>query len=227
MGVISKFMSDQVFMDSLASIYGQKLANAMIKPRQLPLVPEISLYLLTDHYPKNNLDRESYESLMELPPYWAFCWGGGQAMARYILDNQCLIRGKFVIDLGAGSGVAGIAAAQAKARRVLAVDIDPVALRAVQANATLNNLELLCSTTYQPQNDSLMLAADICYEEEGMELVQKHLSEGGQLLIADSRIEQLAQKLCGVVQVAEYQVKTFPDLDEDERFNNVTLYTNL
>lgn len=220
-------MLNQDFFESLETLYGKELALAMIKPRQLPIVPEIKLLLLTDDYPKDRLGQESYIKLMAAPPYWAFCWGGGQAMARYLLDHPELVDGKTVVDFGSGSGVAGIAAAKSGADHVVGVDIDPVANSAARANAQLNNIEMSLLEYYPADGRSLVLAADICYEEEGLVWVQQHLENGGDLIVSDSRIEQLAQKLPRVSQVNEITVKTFPDLDEDSCFSNVKLYSTL
>ncbi|MDX1693676.1 MAG: 50S ribosomal protein L11 methyltransferase [Ketobacteraceae bacterium] len=198
----------------------------MLRPRVLPLVPEITLYLLADDYPKESLGRESYEKLMANPPYWAFCWGGGQAMARFILDNPDSVKSTPVVDFGAGSGVAAIAALLAGAPAALAVDIDPVALAAATANGRLNGVLMKPVQEAGRAPDRLVLAADICYEESGMAGVQQHLGSGGRVLVSDSRIEQLTARLPGLRQVAEYSVKTFPDLDEHQRYDSVGLYSN-
>lgn len=218
--------TDQDFFRSLADLYGPELADAMLLCRPLPLVPELQLYLLNDNYPRQRLGRQAYESLMARPPYWAFCWGGGQAMARYLLDHPAAVAGLAVVDFGAGSAVAAIAALKAGAVSGLAVDIDPVSLQAARANARINRVNLAVGETCGPDAADLLLAADICYEESGMAQVQKHLRNGGRLLVSDSRIEQLSQKLPGVSQVAEYSVKTFPDLEEHKCFDNVRLYSN-
>lgn len=78
------------------------------------------------------------------PPYWAFAWAGGQALARYLLDNPGAIAGSSVTDVGTGSGIAAIAAARAGAARVVACDIDPFALCASALNAALNGVEIEC-----------------------------------------------------------------------------------
>ncbi|MCG8669468.1 MAG: 50S ribosomal protein L11 methyltransferase [Pseudomonadales bacterium] len=212
------------FIESLEELYGPELAQALIGPRELPLVPEIRLLLLHDDYPQDRLGAAAYHQLMASPPYWAFCWGGGQAMARFLLDNPHYVSGKSVIDFGAGSGVAGIAAALIGAKTVVGVDIDPIALQASQANAQLNGVAMEVTEKLSNSPNDFVLAADICYEEEGMEWVLSHLRNEGQLLVADSRIEQLSQKLPGVRQVFEMHIKTFPELDEASCFEIVKLY---
>ncbi|MBN9554706.1 MAG: methyltransferase, partial [Alphaproteobacteria bacterium] len=105
-----------------------------------PLVPELRLHLASEVLP---LWRKTEEELAEIgvpPPYWAFAWAGGQALARYILDHADVARGKRVLDFGAGSGLVGLAAARAGASHVIAADIDPFAIAAVKLNARPNRL---------------------------------------------------------------------------------------
>ena len=103
-----------------------------------PLVPEIRLHLAEESLP---IWRKTEEELGEMglpPPYWAFAWAGGQALARYVLDHAADIAGKRVLDIGAGSGLAAIAATKANARHAIADDIDPLALTAMALNAEAN-----------------------------------------------------------------------------------------
>src|SRR6266581_1789142 len=90
--------------------------TAIVAP---PLVPEIRLHLATE----------------VTPPYWAFAWAGGQALARFLLDHPERVAGRAVLDFGAGSGLVAIAAAKAGAASVTAADIDPFAAAAIAANA--------------------------------------------------------------------------------------------
>ncbi len=118
------------------------LKETKIAVRNLPLCPEINLFLLEEDYPKEPVSRFEFNANIASPPYWAFCWASGQALARFILDNRALVQDKKVLDFGAGSGVAGIAAAKAGARTVVACDIDPEARKAIQANADLNQVAI-------------------------------------------------------------------------------------
>lgn len=103
-------------------------------------------------------------------PFWAFAWPGGQALARYLLDHPTQVAGRSVLDFGAGCGICAIAAARAGARRVLAADIDPLAVAAVQTNAYLNRVEL--ETTERDMvgellaDFDLVLAGDMYYDAE-------------------------------------------------------------
>lgn len=107
-----------------------------------PLVPEIHLHLAEESLPIWQKTEEELGEINVAPPYWAFAWAGGQALARYILDNPHLVAGRSVLDLGAGSGLQAIAAVKAGAARVLAADIDLLALAACALNAEANGVEL-------------------------------------------------------------------------------------
>lgn len=102
------------------------------------------------------------------PPYWATVWPGGAALARYLLDRPRIVAGRAVLDLGAGAGVVALAAAAAGARRVVALDSDPAASRAVAANARANALTVAAMTgdalTWELGAWPVILAGDMCYE---------------------------------------------------------------
>ncbi len=103
-----------------------------------PLVPEIKLYLATEVVPLWRATEEELEKMGVPPPYWAFAWAGGQALARYILDHPETVAGKRVLDIGSGSGLVAIAAAKAGASSVLAADIDAFSIAAIGLNAAAN-----------------------------------------------------------------------------------------
>src|SRR5882672_1785127 len=106
------------------------------------MVPEFRLWLASEYLPVWQATESWLEEQNVDPPYWAFCWPGGQAIARYLLDNPDLVRGKRVIDFATGSGVSALAAARAGASTVVANDIDALALIAVRLNAEANGLGL-------------------------------------------------------------------------------------
>src|ERR1700744_4277801 len=114
--------------------------------RAPPLVPEIKLHFATEIMPLWRKSEEELEAMGVPPPYWAFAWAGGQALARYILDNPEVMRGKSVLDLGAGSGLVGIAAMKAGAATVLSADIDHFAEAAIALNAQTNGVTVATTT---------------------------------------------------------------------------------
>jgi predicted nicotinamide N-methyase len=134
-----------------------------------PLVPEIRLHLASQITPIWQATEESLARGAVPPPFWAFAWAGGQALARYILDHPAEIAGRFVLDFGAGSGLVSIAAAKAGAAGVLAAEIDHFAAAAIAINATLNDVAVTITTadvidTADPRWE-VVVAGDVCYEQ--------------------------------------------------------------
>ena len=105
-----------------------------------PLVPEVRLHLAHEAVPLWEKTEEELGEMGLPPPFWAFAWAGGQALARHVLDHPETVRGRRVIDLASGSGLVGIAAMKAGAASVLAADIDGFAVEAIGLNAELNGL---------------------------------------------------------------------------------------
>src|SRR5258705_3603805 len=105
--------------------------RANTKLLSVPLVPEVRLHIAEESVPIWQRTEEELGAMNVPAPYWAFAWAGGQALARYLLDNPALVTGRSVLDLGSGSGLVAIAAAKAGAARVMAADIDALALAAI------------------------------------------------------------------------------------------------
>jgi len=133
-----------------------------------PLLPELRLHLGGDPL---ELWRRTQERLGDQSPgmpFWAFAWAGGQALARYLLDTPEAVQGKRVLDLGAGSGVAGLAALRSGCIGVTATEIDPLAAVAIRLNAAANRLpspEIREDVTFALEDFELVVAGDVCYEE--------------------------------------------------------------
>ena len=168
--------------------------RANTRPLAPPLVPEIQLHLAEESLP---IWRKTEEELGEMnvpPPYWAFAWAGGQALARHLLDQPDLVAGVDVLDLGAGSGLTSIAAMKAGARSVVAADVDVVALVASALNAEANGCTI--GTTAKDllagppdARFSVVLVGDLFYERELADRVLAFISEaarnGARVLIGD------------------------------------------
>ena len=200
------------------------LPGARIESMPLPLSPEISLYLLNSDYPQHQLLPEQMLYLMENPLYWTFCWASGQVLARHLLQNPELVRGLSVLDFGCGSGVVGIAAALAGAQRVIACDIDPLALRAAARNAALNGVDLnLVADFADAAGDiDLIIVADVLYDIENLPWLQRFLSRAPSVLMADSRIKDF--NMHPYRRVKQCEASTLPDLDESPEFRQVSIY---
>jgi len=175
-----------------------------------------------------NMDRafspEETRRILEDPPYWSFCWASGLVLARWLADRPEWVRGKRVLDFGAGSGVAAIAAAKAGAAEVVACDLDPLALAACQANAALNEVELRYSQDFFGEADryDLIIVADVLYDRANLPLLDHFLSRGREALVADSRVRDFAHPLYRRVDVLD--ACTWPDLAEPAEFRHVSLY---
>lgn len=192
--------------------------------RQLapPLVPEIKLYLAEESLPIWQKTEEELGELNVAPPYWAFAWAGGQALARYILDNPALLQGKRVLDLGAGSGLTAIAAMKAGAESVLASDLDHIALAAVHLNASLNGVEVQTTADNllgkQPGAFGVVLVGDLFYERALADLVSRFIDEaaaaGALVLIGDPQRNYFPKgRFCAA---AEYRVPVTRELEDAE-----------
>ncbi|MDH0749069.1 50S ribosomal protein L11 methyltransferase [Pseudomonas sp. GD03842] len=175
-----------------------------------------------------NMDRafspEETRRILDEPPYWSFCWASGLALARFLAEHPQWVEGKRVLDFGAGSGVAGIAASKAGALEVVACDIDPAALASCAANAQLNDVTLGYSTDFFAEQDrfDLILVADVLYDRANLPLLDHFLTRGKEALVADSRVRDFqhpAYRRLGI-----FEALTLPDLAEPWEFRNVSLY---
>lgn len=177
-----------------------------------PLVPEVRLHLAEESLP---IWRKTEEELGEIdvaPPFWAFAWAGGQALARYLLDNPQIISGRTVLDIGSGSGLVAIAAAVAGARSVIANDTDAFAVAAMHMNAALNGVSLevdnrdLLAAGFVGGAAEVICLADVFYERA--------------LGAAALRFLDAAQSANRVVLAGDPQRSYFPA----ERFNVIARY---
>ncbi len=183
-------------------------------------MPEIRLYLATEVTPIWLASEESLAQGAVPPPYWAFAWVGGQALARYVLDHPGTVAGRSVLDFGSGSGLVAIAAAKAGARHVLAAEIDPFAAAAIAANAALNGVEVEVATGdvvgAAGRDWDVATAGDVCYEREMTERVVPWLralaARGGLVLLGDPGRAYLPA--AGLIERARYQVPTSRELED-------------
>jgi predicted nicotinamide N-methyase len=186
--------------------------GASLVLRRPSLCPEFELWLLGDGVDLEEGCGELAEG--EAPPFWAFCWGSGQALARYVLDHPDRVRDKHVVDLGTGSGIAALAAARAGAKTVLALDLDPTAHRAAKMNAEHNGLEIETSAT-APEHWDLMLAADVLYETGLRDWVMDTARTRGPILLADP--ERTGTPHLDLPVLTRMSATTFPDVDSPQR----------
>lgn len=187
-----------------------------------PFVPELRLHQATRITPLWEATEAWLDRHGVPPPFWAFPWAGGQALARYLLDHPDLVRGRTVVDFASGSGLVALAAARAGAARVTAVEIDPFAIAAIRLNAALNGLavETLCADRVgQPlPGTEVLLAGDICYERPLAERVaawfRQVAATGTLVLLGDPGRAYLPRG--GMEKLATHIVPTSRELEDRE-----------
>ena len=211
-------------MSDIAQHLDDATARAFIaantKAASPPLVPEIVLRLADESVPIW-LASETLMGLVNAPPpFWAFAWAGGQALARYTLDHAALFEGKSVLDLGTGSGLTAIASMKAGARHVLAADIDPLSLVATRLNAQANGVaveitsaDLLGDT---PGAFDVVIVGDLFYERQLADRVWTFLSaashNGAHILIGDPKRTYFPTDKCTIA--ATYDVPVTRELED-------------
>lgn len=185
-----------------------------------PLVPEIKLYLAAESLPIWRKTEEELATEGLPPPYWAFAWAGGQALARYLLDHPAEVQGKRVLDLAAGSGLDAIAAMKAGALSAIATDIDAFAIAAIGLNAAANGVEVSASTDDVlgggvPAAD-LIIVGDIFYErtlaERALAWLTRCQQHGIAILIGDPGRSYCPKDR--LLAIAEYSVPVTRELED-------------
>ncbi len=205
-------------------------ANTVV--RVAPLVPELRLHLADESLPIWEKTEEALGEAGLPPPFWAFAWAGGQAIARYVLDHPELARGRRVLDFACGCAVSGLAAARAGATSVDATEIDPFACQAARANAALNGLVLSARQADVVGEDDgwdLVLAGDVFYESPGARRIETWLAalhaRGADVLIGDPGRTFLPRDR--LEPRARYDVPVSRDLeDRDIRYARVWRFRN-
>lgn len=189
-----------------------------------PRVPELRLHLADEMTRIWELTEAELGAQGVDPPFWAFAWAGGQAVARHLLDTPAEVEGRTVLDLATGSGLVALAALLAGARHATAVDLDPVAAAAARLNAAANGLADRLTVTVgdltagAPPSVDVVLAGDVCYDRDMTAAVLPWLrrarAAGTRVLLGDPGRAYLPSQ--GLRRVAEYDVPTTADLEGRE-----------
>ena len=187
-----------------------------------PLVPEVKLHLAHEAVP---LWQKTEEELGEMglpPPFWAFAWAGGQALARYVLDHSSTVENLKVLDLATGSGLVAIAAVQAGSASIVATDIDEFATTAAEMNAELNQVSLDIKLEdllhQQPPSADVILVGDLFYEKSlaarCLAWLRQAQEQGAEIFIGDPGRSYLPREQ--LEKLAEYNVPVTRDLEDAE-----------
>jgi len=193
-------------------------------------VPEIQLYLAEDAFDLWEKVEAEVGRTGLAPPFWAFAWAGGQALARYVLDHPEVVAGKHVLDLAAGCGVVAIAAAKAGAARVVANEIDQFAIDAIVLNADANDVTV--ETVFGDMVDGdaggadVVLAGDIFYDKamtgRMMPFIQRLRARGATVLVGDPGRAHLPREK--FTELSRYQVPV-PKALEDAEVKTTIVFT--
>jgi predicted nicotinamide N-methyase len=200
-------------------VAGREFVLAHTRLQPAPLVPEVRLHLGAEITPLWEATERELGAVGVDPPFWAFAWAGGQALARYVLDRPEEVAGRTVLDLAAGSGLCAVAAMRAGASAALAADIGPFAGPAVAANAAANGVTVAFTghdlLGGPPPAVDVVLAGDVFYVRRMAERVLGWLraaaSGGTRVLVGDPRRMFLPAQ--GLLPLAEYAVPTSRDLE--------------
>jgi predicted nicotinamide N-methyase len=187
----------------------------------VPHAPEISLHVAEEATALWQKTEDELEQMGLPPPFWAFAWAGGQALARYILDHSDLVRGRTVLDVASGSGLVAIAAAMAGAAEVQAADIDAFAAAAIAINAEANRVSVaprLADLVGTDEGWDVVLTGDIFYERDIAARMWPWLAaleaRGATVLIGDPGRSYLPKDK--VEQIAQYRVQVTRELEDAE-----------
>lgn len=197
-----------------------------------PLVPELNFHLADETIAIWQSTEEALGRQGLPPPFWAFAWAGGQALARYVMDNPDIVAGRHVLDFACGCAVAGIGAARAGAARVEASEIDPFAVIAARANAALNGVQIMAEEADFVGTDrgwDVVLAGDVFYEGPGAQRIASWLdslhARGCTVLIGDPGRTFLPKDQLEAL--ARYDTPVSRDLeDKDVRLARVWRFTS-
>jgi predicted nicotinamide N-methyase len=198
-------------------------ANTRLKA--VPHVPEISLHVADAAVPIWQKTEEELDRMGLPPPYWAFAWAGGQALARHILDHPAIVAGRRVLDLASGSGLVAIAAARAGAAPVIAADIDAFTEAAIALNAEANDVyveivvqDLLDHVASPAPRYDVILVGDLFYERDtaarALGFLDRHRTTGARVLIGDPGRTYLPKER--LTRLAEYSVPVTRELEDLE-----------
>lgn len=208
---------------SLAALQ-RTLPDAELEITRLPAVEQIQLALINTDFQTGPLPADAMHRVIANPAYWAFCWGSGLALARWILSSAEFVANKRIVDVGCGCGVGAIAAKLAGAAEVVACDNDPDALMVTRANAELNGVDLHYAddVTELSGHFDLILMADVLYDKSNYPLLETVKDLATDIIVADSRIQTIDDP--SFTAFYQSEALTYPNLGEFDEFKDVRFF---
>jgi predicted nicotinamide N-methyase len=205
---------------TIADPQGFILANTHLQ--HPPHTPELVLYLADEITPIWRMTEEELGEIGLPPPFWAFAWAGGQALARYLFDHPAEVKDKSVFDVGTGSGLVAIAAMKAGARAANGCDLDAFCAAAVAVNARANDVVVGFARRdpleRDPPDAAVICAGDVCYEQpladRAIAWLRTAHERGARVLLGDPGRSYFPK--AGLVKLAEYSVPTTRELEDAE-----------
>ena len=200
------------------------LPDAELEITRLPAVEQIQLALINTDFQTGPLPADAMHRVIANPAYWAFCWGSGLALARWLLSSAEFVANKRIVDVGCGCGIGAIAAKLAGAAEVVACDNDPDALMITRANAELNGVDLHYAddVTDLSGNYDLILMADVLYDKSNYPLLETVKDLATDIIVADSRIQTIDDP--SFTAFYQSEALTYPNLGEFDEFKDVRFF---
>ncbi len=212
------------YIESSEQALQRTLPDARLQVTTLPTVEQIELALINSDCQSGPLPADVMQAVIARPAYWAFCWGSGLALARWLLQNPDVVAGKRVADVGCGCGVGAIAAKISGANEVIACDSDEDALLSARTNAGLNNVSLAFADDIACLDNGfdLILMADVLYDSSNYQLLQFAKTLTHTIIVADSRVQSIDDKDFAIFHRS--QALTYPNIGEFDEFRHVRFF---
>ncbi|KDN81066.1 class I SAM-dependent methyltransferase [Kitasatospora cheerisanensis] len=198
----------------------EEFVRAHTRPGPVPFVPEVRLHMAQDAIELWEVTERARGEIGLPPPFWAFPWAGGVAVARHVLDRPELVAGRSVLDLAAGSGLVGVAAALSGASAVRAAEIDAYAVAAIAVNAAANGVAVAAELADVLDGDGdgcqVVLAGDVFYERamaaRFLPFLERAAARGATVVVGDPGRAYLPRER--FTALAEYAVPVAADLED-------------
>jgi predicted nicotinamide N-methyase len=206
----------RVLQEQISSLF-----QADIEATTIPEL-DLDLWLVESCIEERMYSPEQVDQIWSNMPYWAFAWSSGRALARYLLDHPELVKGKTILDFGAGSGIVALAALKAGAKKAWACDIDDMALLSCEANAQANGVQLsVCKSMDDAQGVDMIVVGDVLYDPRNHKLAEYLFTQDKPVIWGESRAQT---KLSQFGPVAHYQAQTQPNLGGFDEHQEIHIY---